>query len=184
MWGWKQDRKFKQKLHWHWFVSQFWVWVSPGYVRYFGQRWFCFISKALINSIWWKKNKNKKSSHSDVVTALFVFDLYLHWQHMRYITLSLFGNRYHIIVALLVYVLPLVVMGITYTIVGLTLWGGEIPGDSSDNYQGQLRAKRKVSSSRSRGALKSTLITYRLARAFELAQKYKCRKVKENWEML
>uniref|UniRef100_A0A8C1YQ40 Neuromedin-K receptor n=1 Tax=Cyprinus carpio TaxID=7962 RepID=A0A8C1YQ40_CYPCA len=51
---------------------------------------------------------------------------------------------YHIIVALLVYVLPLVVMGITYTIVGLTLWGGEIPGDSSDNYQGQLRAKRKV----------------------------------------
>ncbi|XP_016310634.1 neuromedin-K receptor [Sinocyclocheilus anshuiensis] len=51
---------------------------------------------------------------------------------------------YHIIVALLVYVLPLVVMAITYTIVGLTLWGGEIPGDSSDNYQGQLRAKRKV----------------------------------------
>ncbi|KAL3067077.1 hypothetical protein OYC64_016932 [Pagothenia borchgrevinki] len=51
---------------------------------------------------------------------------------------------YHIIVAALVYVLPLVVMGITYTIVGLTLWGGEIPGDSSDNYHGQLRAKRKV----------------------------------------
>ena len=45
----------------------------------------------------------------------------------------------------LVYVLPLVVMGITYTIVGVTLWGGEIPGDSSDNYHGQLRAKRKVS---------------------------------------
>ncbi|XP_040003170.1 tachykinin receptor 3a [Xiphias gladius] len=51
---------------------------------------------------------------------------------------------YHIIVAVLVYVLPLVVMGITYTIVGLTLWGGEIPGDTSDNYHGQLRAKRKV----------------------------------------
>lgn len=45
----------------------------------------------------------------------------------------------------LVYVLPLVVMGITYSIVGVTLWGGEIPGDSSDNYHGQLRAKRKVS---------------------------------------
>lgn len=44
----------------------------------------------------------------------------------------------------LVYVLPLVVMAITYTIVGVTLWGGEIPGDSSDNYHGQLRAKRKV----------------------------------------
>lgn len=52
--------------------------------------------------------------------------------------------RYHIIVTILVYVLPLVVMGITYTIVGVTLWGGEIPGDSSDNYHGQLQAKRKV----------------------------------------
>ena len=52
--------------------------------------------------------------------------------------------RYHIIVTVLVYVLPLVVMSITYTIVGVTLWGGEIPGDSSDNYHGQLRAKRKV----------------------------------------
>ncbi|XP_029995348.1 tachykinin receptor 3a [Sphaeramia orbicularis] len=51
---------------------------------------------------------------------------------------------YHIIVTVLIYMLPLVVMGITYTIVGLTLWGGEIPGDSSDNYHGQLRAKRKV----------------------------------------
>ena len=40
--------------------------------------------------------------------------------------------------------LPLVVMGITYTIVGVSLWGSEIPGDSSDNYHGQLRAKRKV----------------------------------------
>uniref|UniRef100_A0A665V4Q6 Neuromedin-K receptor n=1 Tax=Echeneis naucrates TaxID=173247 RepID=A0A665V4Q6_ECHNA len=51
---------------------------------------------------------------------------------------------YHIIVTVLVYVLPLVVMGITYTMVGVTLWGGEIPGDSSDNYHGQLQAKRKV----------------------------------------
>ena len=53
-------------------------------------------------------------------------------------------NRYHIIVTVLVYVLPLVVMGIAYTIVGVTLWGGEIPGDSSDHYHGQLKAKRKV----------------------------------------
>lgn len=44
----------------------------------------------------------------------------------------------------LVYVLPLLVMAITYTIVGFTLWGGEIPGDSADNYHGQIRAKRKV----------------------------------------
>ncbi|KAM7394288.1 hypothetical protein PAMP_021101 [Pampus punctatissimus] len=51
---------------------------------------------------------------------------------------------YHIIVTVLVYMLPLVVMGITYTIVGVTLWGGEIPGDSSVNYHGQLQAKRKV----------------------------------------
>ncbi|XP_029605978.1 neuromedin-K receptor [Salmo salar] len=51
---------------------------------------------------------------------------------------------FHIIVMLLVYLLPLMVMGITYTIVGVTLWGGEIPGDSSDNYHSQLRAKRKV----------------------------------------
>lgn len=28
---------------------------------------------------------------------------------------------------------------------GVSLWGGEIPGDSSDNYHGQLQAKRKVS---------------------------------------
>jgi len=44
-------------------------------------------------------------------------------------------------------------MGITYTIVGLTLWGGEIPGVSSENYQSQLRAKRKVSSSCSLGSV-------------------------------
>uniref|UniRef100_A0A672LMB1 Neuromedin-K receptor n=1 Tax=Sinocyclocheilus grahami TaxID=75366 RepID=A0A672LMB1_SINGR len=50
---------------------------------------------------------------------------------------------YHIIVTVLVYMLPLVVMGITYTIVGVTLWGGAIPGDSSDSYVGQLHAKRK-----------------------------------------
>ncbi|XP_057699550.1 neuromedin-K receptor-like [Corythoichthys intestinalis] len=51
---------------------------------------------------------------------------------------------YHIIVTVLVYVVPLVVMAITYLIIGVTLWGGEIPGDTSDNYHGQLRAKRKI----------------------------------------
>ncbi|KAG7458607.1 hypothetical protein MATL_G00222270 [Megalops atlanticus] len=51
---------------------------------------------------------------------------------------------YHIIVTVMVYMLPLAVMGVTYTMVGITLWGGEIPGDSSDNYHGQLKAKRKV----------------------------------------
>lgn len=62
--------------------------------------------------------------------------------------LFLWFGRYHIIVMFLVYMLPLVVMGITYTIIGMTLWGGAIPGDSSDNYHGQLRAKRKVCGSK------------------------------------
>lgn len=60
------------------------------------------------------------------------------------LTHPLFLHRYHIIVTVMVYVLPLLVMAITYTIVGLTLWGGEIPGDSADSYHGQIRAKRKV----------------------------------------
>uniref|UniRef100_A0A8C4RTL4 Tachykinin receptor 3-like n=1 Tax=Erpetoichthys calabaricus TaxID=27687 RepID=A0A8C4RTL4_ERPCA len=53
-------------------------------------------------------------------------------------------NEYHTIVTVLVYLIPLVIMGITYTIVGITLWGGEIPGDTSDKYHEQLKAKRKV----------------------------------------
>lgn len=52
--------------------------------------------------------------------------------------------RYHIIVAVLVYLLPLVVIAITYSVIGVTLWGGGMPGNSSDNYQEQLQAKRKV----------------------------------------
>ncbi|XP_078253046.1 neuromedin-K receptor-like [Rhinoraja longicauda] len=51
---------------------------------------------------------------------------------------------FQIALLILGYVLPLVVMGITYAIVGITLWGGEIPGDTSDNYHDQLKAKRKV----------------------------------------
>ncbi|OWK06938.1 TACR3 [Cervus elaphus hippelaphus] len=53
-------------------------------------------------------------------------------------------DSYHIIVIILVYCFPLLVMGITYTIVGITLWGGEIPGDTCDKYHEQLKAKRKV----------------------------------------
>ncbi|KAJ8001292.1 hypothetical protein DPEC_G00192810 [Dallia pectoralis] len=53
---------------------------------------------------------------------------------------------YHIIVMVLVYMLPLFVMGVTYTIMGFTLWGGEIPGNCCDNYHGQLQAKRKTNS--------------------------------------
>ncbi|XP_022533214.2 neuromedin-K receptor [Astyanax mexicanus] len=51
---------------------------------------------------------------------------------------------YHIIVAVLVYLLPLVVMGITYSLVGVTLWGSSLPGHTSENYVDQLQAKRKV----------------------------------------
>ncbi|XP_010138850.1 PREDICTED: neuromedin-K receptor [Buceros rhinoceros silvestris] len=51
---------------------------------------------------------------------------------------------YHVIVIVLVYCFPLLVMGIAYSIVGMTLWGGEIPGDTSNKYHEQLQAKRKV----------------------------------------
>uniref|UniRef100_A0A8I3VYG8 Neuromedin-K receptor n=1 Tax=Callithrix jacchus TaxID=9483 RepID=A0A8I3VYG8_CALJA len=50
---------------------------------------------------------------------------------------------YHVVVIILVYCFPLLIMGITYTIVGITLWGGEIPGDTCDKYHEQLKAKRK-----------------------------------------
>lgn len=55
--------------------------------------------------------------------------------------------RYHVCVAILIYFLPLLVMGCAYLVVGLTLWASEIPGDSSDHYKEQLTAKRKVISS-------------------------------------
>ncbi|XP_069786082.1 neuromedin-K receptor-like [Narcine bancroftii] len=51
---------------------------------------------------------------------------------------------YQIALLILGYVLPLVVMGINYAIIGITLWGAEIPGDTSDSYHDQLKAKRKV----------------------------------------
>ena len=53
--------------------------------------------------------------------------------------------RYFVCVAILLYFLPLLVMGCAYLVVGLTLWAGEVPGDSSDRYKEQLMAKRKVS---------------------------------------
>eukprot|EP00064_Thunnus_orientalis_P017700 superscaffoldBa00003832_g17786 len=54
---------------------------------------------------------------------------------------------YYVCVAILIYFLPLLVMGCAYLVVGLTLWASEIPGDSSDRYKEQLTAKRKVSGS-------------------------------------
>uniref|UniRef100_A0A3P8W3T2 Substance-P receptor n=1 Tax=Cynoglossus semilaevis TaxID=244447 RepID=A0A3P8W3T2_CYNSE len=51
---------------------------------------------------------------------------------------------YYVCVAILIYFLPLLVMGCAYLVVGMTLWASEIPGDSSDRYREQLIAKRKV----------------------------------------
>ncbi|XP_051831447.1 substance-P receptor [Antechinus flavipes] len=51
---------------------------------------------------------------------------------------------YHICVTVLIYFLPLLVIGYAYTMVGITLWASEIPGDSSDRYHEQVSAKRKV----------------------------------------
>ncbi|NXG23364.1 NK1R protein, partial [Grallaria varia] len=51
---------------------------------------------------------------------------------------------YHFCMTVLLYLLPLVVIGCAYTVVGLTLWASGIPGDSSDRYHEQVSAKRKV----------------------------------------
>ncbi|XP_028654493.1 substance-P receptor-like [Erpetoichthys calabaricus] len=55
-----------------------------------------------------------------------------------------FRKMYYVCVAILIYFLPLLVMGCAYLVVGITLWASEIPGDSSDRYREQLTAKRKV----------------------------------------
>lgn len=68
---------------------------------------------------------------------------HMQYQHVGWFFFSIFCS-YHIIVIILVYCFPLLVMGVTYTIVGITLWGGEIPGDTCNKYHEQLKAKRKV----------------------------------------
>ncbi|XP_063066054.1 substance-P receptor-like [Engraulis encrasicolus] len=55
-----------------------------------------------------------------------------------------FKLTYHICVTVLIYLLPLVVMGVAYLVVGLNLWASEIPGDCTERYREQLTAKRKV----------------------------------------
>ncbi|NXI79591.1 NK1R protein, partial [Rhipidura dahli] len=54
------------------------------------------------------------------------------------------GKMYHFSMTVLLYLLPLLVMGCAYGAVGHTLWASGIPGDSSDHYHEQLSAKRKV----------------------------------------
>lgn len=53
-------------------------------------------------------------------------------------------SRYQIAVIILIYLLPLLVMLVTYSMVGQRLWGSKIPGEASDHYQNQIQAKRKV----------------------------------------
>ncbi|KAM4747825.1 substance-P receptor-like isoform 2-T2 [Rhinophrynus dorsalis] len=55
-----------------------------------------------------------------------------------------YEKLYQVSVFGLIYFLPLLVIGCAYTFIGLTLWASEIPGDSSDRYQEQVVAKRKV----------------------------------------
>ncbi|XP_043087477.1 tachykinin receptor 1b [Puntigrus tetrazona] len=55
-----------------------------------------------------------------------------------------FQKTYYVCVVVLIYFLPLLIMGCAYLVVGCTLWASEIPGDSSDRYREQLTAKRKV----------------------------------------
>ncbi|XP_061448758.1 substance-P receptor [Rhineura floridana] len=59
-------------------------------------------------------------------------------------TTQTYEITYHFCVTVLSYVLPLLVIGYAYTVVGITLWASEIPGDSSDHYHEQMSAKRKV----------------------------------------
>ncbi|XP_070689960.1 tachykinin receptor 1a [Pempheris klunzingeri] len=66
---------------------------------------------------------------------------YIDWPEY---TMCDFKKMYYVCVAILLYFLPLLVMGCAYLVVGLTLWASEIPGDSSDRYKEQLTAKRKV----------------------------------------
>ncbi|KYO44162.1 substance-P receptor [Alligator mississippiensis] len=57
---------------------------------------------------------------------------------------KVYEKTYHFCVTVLIYFLPLLVIGFAYTVVGITLWASEIPGDSSDRYHEQVTAKRKV----------------------------------------
>ncbi|XP_074930635.1 substance-P receptor isoform X2 [Phalacrocorax aristotelis] len=57
---------------------------------------------------------------------------------------NVYGKTYHFCMTILIYFLPLLVIGCAYTVVGVTLWASEIPGDNSDRYHEQVSAKRKV----------------------------------------
>ncbi|XP_015283874.1 PREDICTED: substance-K receptor [Gekko japonicus] len=52
---------------------------------------------------------------------------------------------YHITVIVLTYLIPLMVMFVTYSIIGMTLWNNSIPGDHTNKvyYQHQILAKKR-----------------------------------------
>ncbi|TFK11733.1 transmembrane protein 68 [Platysternon megacephalum] len=52
---------------------------------------------------------------------------------------------YHIIVIALIYLLPLIVMFVAYSIIGITLWSSTVPGDHTNRvyYHHQVTAKKK-----------------------------------------
>lgn len=86
---------------------------------------------------------------------------YYHFVNRFAIIYSLtLSYRYQIALLILGYVLPLIVMSITYAIVGITLWGGEIPGDTSDSYHDQLKAKRKVNARSAVNVQKQLMLFY------------------------
>lgn len=62
--------------------------------------------------------------------------------HLR--ACSFFLCSYQFAVILLSYLFPLLVMLVTYSLVGQSLWGGRIPGEATDHYHSQITAKRKV----------------------------------------
>ncbi|XP_055010772.1 neuromedin-K receptor-like isoform X2 [Boleophthalmus pectinirostris] len=51
---------------------------------------------------------------------------------------------YHYSLIVLIYLLPLLVMVVTYSLVGRSLWGAHIPGEASDHYPNLMTSKRKV----------------------------------------
>uniref|UniRef100_A0A8C4UHK1 Substance-K receptor n=1 Tax=Falco tinnunculus TaxID=100819 RepID=A0A8C4UHK1_FALTI len=54
-------------------------------------------------------------------------------------------HQYHIAVIVLIYLLPLMVMFVAYSIIGITLWSSAVPGNhlNSVRYEHQLNAKKK-----------------------------------------
>lgn len=116
------------------------VFVYKNWQRLASNIWTTVGNKSMI--FWWICEMRLKG---DVEISHFQLWFKVEWiQICSSACVFLISCSYHIIVIILVYCFPLLIMGITYTIVGITLWGGEIPGDTCDKYHEQLKSKRKV----------------------------------------